>query len=62
MLIHCIICGKKATSGNLISHSHKASKKRFHANLQKLNIMLNGKKTKTYVCTNCIKSGKITKA
>ncbi len=62
MLTKCVICGKKSASGNKISHSHRASKRRFHANLQKLRIVLNGKNDKAYVCTSCIRSGKVIKA
>jgi large subunit ribosomal protein L28 len=62
MIIKCIICGKKSASGNKISHSHRASKRRFHANLQSIRIKLAGKVTRKYVCTSCIRSGKVQKA
>lgn len=62
MIIRCVICSKGAATGNKISHSHKASKRRFHANLQKLQLKLNGQTQKSYVCTNCIRSGKVEKA
>ncbi|MBI5555770.1 MAG: 50S ribosomal protein L28 [Elusimicrobia bacterium] len=62
MLIKCAICGKHATSGNKISHSHKVSKQRFHVNLQKIRIKLNGQTAKKYVCTQCIRSQTVQKA
>lgn len=62
MLIKCAICGKHATSGNKISHSHKASKRRFHVNLQKIRIKLDGQTVKKYVCTQCIRSEAVKKA
>jgi len=62
MAYKCVICGKKSTSGNTISHSHKSSKRKFKPNLQKIKIVLDGKKVHTYVCTRCIKSGRIIKA
>ncbi len=62
MLIKCTICGKHATSGNKISHSHKASKRRFHVNLQKIRIKVAGQTAKKYVCTQCIRSEAVQKA
>ncbi|MDR2772400.1 MAG: 50S ribosomal protein L28 [Elusimicrobiota bacterium] len=62
MSYKCIVCGKGSSSGNTISHSHKASKRLFRPNLQNLRIIVNGKKTSGYVCTACIKSNKIQKA
>jgi len=62
MAFKCIICNKKSVSGNKVSHSHKASKRRFKPNLQKIKILLNGVKKSEYVCTRCIKSGFIVKA
>ena len=58
----CTICGKIAMSGNNISHSHRKTRRKFKPNLQKINILLSGVKKKTYVCTKCIKSKKISKA
>ncbi|MBN1385331.1 MAG: 50S ribosomal protein L28 [Elusimicrobia bacterium] len=62
MAFKCTICGKKTTSGNSISHSHRASKRKFKPNLQKIKIILKGKPVSTFVCTKCIKSNRITKA
>ncbi len=62
MAYKCVICGKKSSSGNKISHSHKSSKRKFRPNLQKIKIVLDGKKVHNYVCTKCIKSGRIVKA
>ncbi|OEG70719.1 50S ribosomal protein L28 [Candidatus Endomicrobiellum trichonymphae] len=62
MSYKCTVCGKGSRSGNTVSHSNKASKRLFRPNLQSLNILLNGIKTRKYVCTSCIKSNKIKKA
>ncbi|MEW6557576.1 MAG: 50S ribosomal protein L28 [Elusimicrobiota bacterium] len=61
MAFKCIVCSKKSVSGNRISHSHKASKRKFKPNLQKIRFILNGKRYYDYVCTKCIKSNRITK-
>ncbi|RKY37497.1 MAG: 50S ribosomal protein L28 [Candidatus Omnitrophota bacterium] len=71
----CKICGKGPTAGRAYSRRGLAKKKggvgkkiteisirRFLPNLQKIKIILSGVKKKTYVCTRCIRSGKVTKA
>lgn len=62
MAYKCIFCDKGSAAGNTISHSNKTSKRLFKPNLQSLNIVLNNKKTREYVCTSCIKSNKVKKA
>jgi large subunit ribosomal protein L28 len=39
-----------------------ATKRRFNPNLQRVRVLLRGKPSRAYVCTRCLKSGKITKA
>ncbi len=39
-----------------------ATKRRFDPNLQRVRILLKGKPTRTYVCTKCLKAGKVEKA
>ena len=58
----CVICAKKPGFGNNRSHSMVATKRRFEPNLQKIRILLNGSPTRAYVCTRCLKGGKVTKA
>ncbi len=58
----CVICKKRASTGNNVSKSNRRTRKTFGANLQKINILLEGRKVRAYVCTRCIKSGKIRKA
>ena len=58
----CSLCGKKPGFGNNRSHSMVATKRRFNPNLQKVRMMLNGKATRAYVCTRCLRAGKGTKA
>jgi len=62
MSYKCVVCGKGSSSGNTISHSMKSSKRLFRPNLQSLNILVNGKKSREYVCTSCIRSNKVKKA
>jgi len=58
----CIICGKKPGAGHTVSHSNIKTKRRFMPNLQKVRILLKGKPSREYVCTKCLKAGKVQKA
>jgi len=39
-----------------------ATKRRFDPNLQRVRLVLDGKPTRAYVCTRCLKSGRVEKA
>jgi large subunit ribosomal protein L28 len=39
-----------------------ATKRRWDPNLQRVRLILNGKATRDYVCTKCLKAGKVVKA
>ena len=58
----CSICGKKPGFGNNRSHSMVATKRRFDPNLQKVRILVGAAPRRVYVCTRCLKAGKVTKA
>ena len=58
----CAICGKKPAFGHNRSHSMVATKRRFDPNLQRVRILLDGRPTRAYVCTRCLKAGKVEKA
>jgi large subunit ribosomal protein L28 len=58
----CHSCGKKPAFGQSRSHSMVATKRRFDPNLQKVRIVEAGAPRRVYVCTRCLKAGKITKA
>jgi len=58
----CAICGKKPGFGNNRSHSMVATRRRFNPNLQRVRILLEGRRTRAYVCTRCLKAGKVEKA
>lgn len=58
----CAFCGKKAQVGNLVSHSHIRSKRRFNPNLQKVRHQDdNGTVRTVSACTRCIRSGLVKK-
>ena len=58
----CLTCGKTPAIGNNVSHSHRHTKRRFDPNLQRVRVVLNGKAMRAYVCTRCLKAGKVQKA
>ena len=58
----CAICGKKPGFGNSRSHSMVATKRRWEPNLQRIRVLIGGSPTRAYVCTRCLKAGKVEKA
>jgi large subunit ribosomal protein L28 len=58
----CAVCGKGPAFGNNRSHSMVATKRRFEPNLQRVRVVLDGVARRAYVCTRCLKSGKVQKA
>ncbi len=58
----CYVCGKIRAVGNNVSHSNRKTKRVFKPNLQRIRIVTAQGPRRAYVCTRCIRSGKITKA
>ncbi len=58
----CEICDKSVQFGNNVSHSHKKTKMIQKPNVKKIRILENSRAVRKYVCTRCIRSGKIVKA
>ena len=58
----CVVCGKKPSFGNNRSHSMVATRRRFDPNLQRVRVLIEGTPTRAYVCTRCLRSGKVAKA
>ena len=58
----CYACKKGPAFGHSRSHSMIATKRRFNPNLQKVRIQVDGTPRREYVCTRCLKSGKVLKA
>jgi len=72
---HCEVCGKKPAMGNQVTHRGKAkylggvgtkvtgiSRRQFRPNLQRVHVTTAGGTNKTVrVCTQCIRSGAVTK-
>jgi len=52
----CTSCGKTTTFGNNRPWSKKATRRKFKANLQKVAVYKNGRKTQTLLCTRCMRT------
>ena len=55
----CHSCGKGPAFGHSRSHSMVATKRRFDPNLQKVRIVVGSAPKRVYVCTRCLKAGKV---
>ena len=58
----CSVCEKKRMTGNNVSHAKNRSKRVFMPNLQKVRVATDQGAKKMYVCTRCLRSGKVKKA
>ena len=57
----CEVCGKGPGFGNNVSFSHRRTSRRFNPNIQRVRAMVGKTPRRMYVCTSCIKAGKITR-
>jgi large subunit ribosomal protein L28 len=55
----CDICGKGPGFGKNVSFSHRRTPRRFNPNIQRRRVVVGGTPKRVYVCTSCIKAGKI---
>jgi large subunit ribosomal protein L28 len=58
----CSVCGKGKLSGHSVSHSNIKTNRTWEANLQKVRIVVDGAPERAYVCTKCLKAGKVKRA
>lgn len=57
----CSVCEKGRRVGMNVSHANNKTKKVWEPNLQRVRALVDGQTKRIYVCTRCIRSGKITK-
>lgn len=62
MARRCVVCSKQTVTGNAVSHSHVKVRREWQGNLQRVRIVLKGAPQRAYVCTKCLKSGKVQRA
>ena len=58
----CSVCGKSVLFGNKVSHSHRRSNKMWKPNIKKVNVQTEAGNRRVYVCTSCLRSGKVQRA
>ena len=54
----CDLCGKGASFGHSVSHSHHKTNRRWLPNIQKAKIAINGYVRNVQACTRCIRTEK----
>ena len=58
----CDICGKGVTFGIKVSHSHPRSNRTWKTNVKRVKASVDGTPKHIYVCSRCLRSGKVTRA
>ena len=62
IMAKCEVCGKGVTFGIKVSHSHRRSNKAFKPNVKRIKAVVNGTPKRVYVCSRCLRSGKVERA
>ena len=62
MAYRCSVCDKGVSTGKSVSHSHRKTNRRFLPNLQRVKAATDGGPRRKYVCTRCLRSGRVHKA
>lgn len=57
----CELCDKKPNFNYQVSFSHKRSKRRWNPNVQRIRVWDNGRVRRAFVCTSCMKAGRVTR-
>ncbi|GAB6072549.1 50S ribosomal protein L28 [Venenivibrio stagnispumantis] len=58
----CYVCGKKTVFGNTVAHSATTERRTWKPNLRRVKVVLeNGTAKRVYVCSKCLKAGKVKK-
>lgn len=55
----CHVCDKERLAGSKVSHSNRHSKRRWSPNIKKVKAIVDGSPKRIYVCTRCLRSGKV---
>ena len=53
------ISNKSVSFGIKVSHSHRRSNKMWKPNIRRVRAIVNGEHKRVYVCTRCLRSGKV---
>lgn len=58
----CEVCHKGVTYGNNVSHSNRKTRRTWAPNTQRVRAIVEGAPVRLYVCTRCLRSGKVTRS
>ena len=58
----CEFCDKGVTFGIKVSHSHRRTNRAWKPNVKRVKAIVDGTPRHVYVCTRCLRSGKVTRA
>ena len=59
----CDCCGRGPATGNMLSHSHRKTRRRWLINLLSVRFDLGGGESKRMrICSRCLRSGKVKRA
>lgn len=58
----CVICAKQVSTGNTVSHAKNRNRTKIRPNLQFVKMVIKGNVSREWVCTRCLRSGKVKKA
>ncbi len=58
----CEVCGKSVVFGKKYSHSHIRTNRQWKPNLQRVKVTDGGTPKRIYVCSRCLRSGKVQRA
>ncbi len=62
IMAKCDFCDKGVSFGIKVSHSHRRSNKMWKPNVKRVKAIVDGTPKHVYVCTRCLRSGKVTRA
>jgi large subunit ribosomal protein L28 len=61
MAKRCVYCDKGTVIGRSISHAHNVTARPMRANLQHVRALVDGVARRVWVCTRCLRAGKVVK-
>ena len=58
----CDVCGKGVSFGHNVSHSNRKTNRVWKPNIRRVKAVVEGSNKTVYVCSRCLRSGKVTRA
>ncbi|MBQ8344326.1 MAG: 50S ribosomal protein L28 [Clostridia bacterium] len=58
----CDVCGKGVVFGHNVSHSNHKTNRSWKPNIRRVKAVVEGTNKTVYVCSRCLRSGKVTRA